>query len=124
MIGELREPPPKQNDHEYWCAVALDEHPVVRHWVRNLPKSEFSFSLPTAGNNFYPDFVCELVDGRHLVVEYKGEGYKTNDDSDTKRKVGEYWAKVSGNLFLFAVERGAHGRDVRQQLASLLSQPC
>lgn len=116
VIGELKEPPPKQNDHEYWCAVALDEHPAVRHWVRNLPKSEFSFSLPTAGNNFYPDFVCELVDGRHMVVEYKGEGYKSNDDSDAKRKVGEYWARVSGNLFLFAVETDAHGRDVRQQI--------
>lgn len=121
VIGELKEPPPRQNDHEYWCAVAIDEHPVVRHWVRNLPKSEFSFSLPTAVNNFYPDFVCELVDGRHLVVEYKGEGYKTNDDSDAKRKVGEYWAKVSGNLFLFAVERDAQGRDVRQQIDSVLA---
>lgn len=121
VIGELKDPPPKQTDHEYWCAVALDEHPAVRHWVRNLPKSEFSFSLPTAGHNFYPDFVCELVDGRHLVVEYKGEGYKTNDDSDAKRKVGEYWAMVSGNLFLFAVERDARGRDVRQQVDAMLA---
>jgi type III restriction enzyme len=121
VIGELKEPPPKQTDHEYWCAVAIDEHPAVRHWVRNLPKSEFSFSLPTAVNNFYPDFVCELVDGRHLVVEYKGEGYKTNDDSDTKRKVGEYWAKVSGNLFLFAVEKDERGRNVRQQIDTVLA---
>jgi type III restriction enzyme len=121
VIGELKEPPPRQTDHEYWCAVALDEHPAVRHWVRNLPKSEFSFSLPTAGHNFYPDFVCELVDSRHLVVEYKGEGYKTNDDSDAKRKVGEYWAKVSGNLFLFAVERDSQGRDVRQQIEAQLA---
>jgi hypothetical protein len=91
----------------------------VRHWVRNLPKSEFSFSLPTAVHNFYPDFVCELMDGRHLVVEYKGEGYKTNDDSQAKRLVGEYWAKASGNLFLFAVERDELDRDVRQQIAAI-----
>jgi type III restriction enzyme len=121
VIGELKEAPPRQADHEYWCAVALDEHPAVRHWVRNLPKSEFSFSLPTAVQNFYPDFVCELVDGRHLVVEYKGEGYKSNDDSDAKRKVGAYWARVSGNLFLFAVEKDERGRDVRQQIAALLA---
>lgn len=121
VIGELNDPPPRQTDHEWFCAVALDEHPAVRHWVRNLPKSEFSFSLPTAGNNFYPDFVCELMDGRHLVVEYKGEGYKTNDDSDAKRKVGEYWAKASGNLFLFAVEKDERGRDVRQQIEELLA---
>ncbi len=121
VIGELNDPPPKQTDHEYWCAVAIDEHPAIRHWVRNLPKSEFSFSLPTAVHNFYPDFVCELVDGRHLVVEYKGDGYKTNDDSRDKRLVGDYWAKVSGNLFLFAVERDERGCDVRQQLGALLS---
>ncbi len=121
VIGELTDPPPRQTDHEWFCAVALDEHPAVRHWVRNLPKSEFSFSLPTAAQNFYPDFVCELVDGRHLVVEYKGEGYKSNDDSDAKRKVGEYWARVSGNLFLFAVEKDARGRDVRRQVEAILA---
>lgn len=121
VVGELGDPPPKQTDHEFFCAAALDEHPAVRHWVRNLPRSEFSFSLPTAVHNFYPDFVCELMDGRHLVVEYKGEGYKTNDDSQAKRLVGEYWAKAGGNLFLFAVERDERDRDVRQQIAALLA---
>ncbi|MBK6906676.1 MAG: DEAD/DEAH box helicase family protein [Rhodocyclaceae bacterium] len=120
LIGEMKEPPPRQMDHEFHCAVALDEHRAVRHWVRNLPKSEFSFRLPTAEQNFYPDFVCELVDGRHFVVEYKGEGYKSNDDSIAKRVVGEFWAKASGNLFLMAVERDDSGRDVRAQIDALL----
>jgi len=121
VIGDLKDAPPRQTDHEIYCAVAIDEHPAVRHWVRNLPKSVYSFHLPTADQNFYPDFVCELMDGRHLVVEYKGEGYKTNDDSQAKRLVGEYWAKVTGNLFLMAVERDQQGQDVRQQLHTLLS---
>ncbi|WP_374490086.1 DEAD/DEAH box helicase [Zoogloea sp.] len=120
VIGELREPGPKQLDHEFHCAVVLDQHPAVRHWVRNLARSDFSFRLPTAKNNFYPDFVAELMDGRVLVVEYKGEGYKTSDDSLVKRQVGEYWAHVSGNLFLMAVERDAQGRSVRQQLDAVL----
>ena len=120
VIGELKEPPPKQTDHEFYCAAALDEHPAVRHLVRNLPKSEFSFSLPTSGQNFYPDFVCELMDGRHFVVEYKGEGYKTNDDSQAKRLVGEFWARASGNLFLMAVESDGQGRDVRQQIEAAI----
>jgi type III restriction enzyme len=34
--------------------------------------------------------------------------------------VGEFWAKVSGNLFLMAVERDALGRDVRQQIGALI----
>lgn len=120
VIGDLQVPTAKQTDHEYHCAVAIDQLDAVRHWVRNLPKSPFSFSLPTSVQNFYPDFVCELNDGRLLVVEYKGEGYKSNDDSLAKRQVGEYWAKVSGNLFLMAVERDEKGRDVRGQLDAVI----
>lgn len=120
VIGDLQVPSAKQTDHEYYCAVAIDEQPAVRHWVRNLPNSPYSFSLPTAVQRFYPDYVCELLDGRLLIVEYKGEGYKSNDDSVAKRQVGEYWAKVSGNLFLMAVERDADGRDVVAQLAAVI----
>ena len=121
VIGDLKEAPPRQPDHEYHCAVAIDELQPVRHWVRNLPRfPEFSFWLPTSKDRFYPDFVAELSDGRLLVVEYKGEGYKTNDDSVEKRLIGEYWARLTGNLFLFAVERDAKGLDVTQQLAGVV----
>lgn len=124
VIGDLKEAPPKQPDHEYHCAVALDELPEVLHWVRNLPRfPDFSFWLPTSKDRFYPDFVAELKDGRLLVVEYKGEGYKTSDDSIEKRLIGEYWAKLTGNLFMFAVERDAKGLDVRQQLAGAVGLP-
>lgn len=112
MIGDM-----KSGGEEYDCAVAIEELPQVRHWVRNLPRyPEFSFWLPTASDNFYPDFVAELTDGRLLVVEYKGEVYKTNDDSAEKRMIGEYWAQASGNLFLMAVDKDAAGRGVREQL--------
>ena len=122
VIGDLKEAPAKQADHEYHCAVGIDELPEVRHWVRNLARfPEFSFWLPTSKDRFYPDFVAELTDGRLLVVEYKGEGYKTSDDSVEKRAIGEYWARLTGNLFLFAVERDAAGRGVAQQLAEVVS---
>lgn len=122
VIGDLKEAPPKQPDHEYHCAVAIDELTQVRHWVRNLPRfPEFSFWLPTSKDRFYPDFVAELHDGRLLVVEYKGEGYKTNDDSLEKRQIGEYWAKISGHLFLMAMQRDVAGRGVREQLSALLA---
>lgn len=121
VIGDLYDPPPRQTDHEIFCAEAIDKLPEVRHWVRNLPKNpEFSFWLPVPDGRFYPDFVAELNDGRILVVEYKGEGYKTNDDSVIKRRIGETWAKVSGNLFLLAVERDAESRNVAGQLRHLL----
>jgi type III restriction enzyme len=101
--------------------VAIDELPQVRHWVRNLPRyPEFSFWLPTASDRFYPDFVCELDDGRVLVVEYKGADRESDNDSHEKRLIGDYWAAVSGNLFLMALARDAQGRGVREQLLALL----
>lgn len=47
----------------------------VKYWVRNLAvQPRTSFWLPTSTDRFYPDFVAELVDGRVLVMEYKGAG--------------------------------------------------
>jgi len=103
--------------------MAIDAHPKVKHWVRNIERQEqFSFWLPTATDYFYPDFVAELEDGRILVVEYKGEVYSTNDDSREKKQVGHQWEKSSGGrcLFLFAVADD-QGRDVFRQLDDKLA---
>lgn len=104
---------------EFACARALDMHPAVKQWVRNVEKEDrFSFWLPTSTDYFYPDFVCELNDGRVLVVEYKGEPYKTNDDSREKSQIGYQWQQSSGGrcLFLFAVKEDELGRSVDQQI--------
>ena len=109
---------------EFRCAMAIDTNVKVKHWVRNVERQEhMSFWLPTSTDYFYPDFVAELNDGRILVVEYKGEVYSTNDDSREKKQVGHQWEKASGGrcLFLFAVERDDHGRDVFKQLEDKLS---
>ena len=71
--------------------------------------------MPTATDYFYPDFVAELHDGRVLVVEYKGEGFATNDDSREKRLVGERWAQQTGQRFVM-VEKRLNGLDVAAQL--------
>lgn len=104
---------------EFRCAMAIDSHSKVKQWVRNIERQErFSFWLPTSSDYFYPDFVAELVDGRILVVEYKGEPYKTNDDSREKQQVGRQWEHSSNGrcLFLFATERDQDGRDVFKQI--------
>lgn len=122
VIGDLKEASSKQTDHEYHCAVAIDGLPQVKHWVRNIAQvADFSFWLPTATDRFYPDFVAELHDGRLLVVEYKGEGYKSADDAVTKRQIGASWAKVTGNLFLMAVEIDPDGRNILRQLQAVLA---
>ena len=106
----------KASGEEFDCAVALDAEPAVKHWVRNLVRlPEFAFWLPTATDYFYPDFVAELLDGRLLVVEYKGDGYATNDDSSEKRLVGERWAHITGQRFLM-VEKTRNGMGMAAQI--------
>ena len=109
---------------EFVCAQAIDTHPSVKHWVRNVEREEkLSFWFPTSTDYFYPDFVCELTDGRLLAVEYKGEPYKTNDDSREKMQIGHQWEKSSGGrcLFLMAVAVDDQGRDVRKQVEDKIS---
>jgi type III restriction enzyme len=106
----------KATGEEFDCAVALDSEPAVKHWVRNLVRlPKFAFWLPTATDYFYPDFVAELMDGRLLVVEYKGDGYATNDDSSEKRLVGERWAHITGQRFAM-VEKTLNGMGMAAQI--------
>lgn len=90
------------NDEEMECAKAIDINPKVKRSVRNI---KGMFSLPTSRYHFYPDFVAELVDGRILVVEYKG-GHLIEHDQE-KKNIGELWAEKSGGkaLFLWAVKK-------------------
>lgn len=125
VIHDLREKTGSgAQSEEFICARAIEAHPQVKYWVRNIERQEkFSFWLPTSSDYFYPDFVAELTDGRVLAVEYKGEPYKTNDDSREKRQVGEQWEKASKGrcLFLFAVKDDL-GQTVQQQIAAKIRQ--
>ncbi len=86
---------------EFRCAQFLDDLPQVKFWVRNLPRKSTSFRLQTAKDWFYPDFVCQLTDGRTLVVEYKGK--HLYDGAEDKRSVGSVWASRSGGRCLFVM---------------------
>lgn len=122
IIGDM-----KAEGEEFRCALEIERLPEVKYWVRNLAKQpQHSFSLPTSDDKFYPDFVAELTDGRTLVVEYKGEIYKTNDDSKEKRLVGALWERLTEGkgLFLMAVEKDEQGRGVAEQLrAKIVGTP-
>ncbi len=114
----------KASGEEFDCAQVIDLMPQVKHWIRNLFRREAaSFSLPLANGNFYPDFIVELIDGRILIVEYKGEVYKSNDDSAEKNAVGNLWAKNSdGNcLFLMVIKKDENGQVIQQQILNCIS---
>lgn len=124
VIHDLRE---KRNDgtpaEEFVCARAIEGHPSVKHWVRNVERNDrFSFWLPTATDYFYPDFVAQLNDGRVLVVEYKGAHLLHDPDTKEKAQIGRQWEESSGGkcLFLMAVADDK-GRDVAVQVADKIS---
>ena len=108
---------------EFECAQAIDLNKNVKNWVRNIPQQrQTSFWLPTSSDYFYPDFVIELNNSAIVLIEYKGEPYKSNDDSREKNMVGEQWAKGSNGmrLYLMAVSKDDCGRNVKQQIDELL----
>ncbi|WP_236966839.1 hypothetical protein [Mannheimia varigena] len=111
----------KASGEEFDCAVAIDSLPQVKYWVRNPVKR--GFSLPLAHQNFYPDFIVELIDGRILIVEYKGEQLKSNEDSKEKALIGNLWEKLSQgkSLFIMALKNDGNGQDVRTQLLNKLA---
>ena len=106
-----------EDGEEFRCAQAIDSLPRLRYWIRNVARDPASFSLPTATDRFYPDFVAQLDDGRLLVVEYKGARDADAPDTREKRTIGELWERMSDGQGLFLVaEKAVDGKDVRRQL--------
>ncbi len=102
--GELRERTPSgEQTEEFRCAQFLDGVVEVKFWMRNLVRKSSSFRLQTSTDWFYPDFLCQLADGRVLAVEYKGKDRYTAEDAEEKRAVGAVWASRSGGRCLFAM---------------------
>lgn len=103
---------------EMLCALAIDGHPRVRRWVRNLDSEPaHAFWLPTSFGRFYPDFVIALDDGRVLVAEYKGEHLRTAPREIEKAQVGQVWAASSGGRAIFTMlYKHERGMNVTQQL--------
>jgi type III restriction enzyme len=112
VIGDL-----KSEGEEFQCAQLLDTHPKVKRWVRNLEgRPQHSFWFQTSTDKFYPDFVCELMDGRFLVLEYKGFDRWSDDDSKEKRTIGKKWEELSGGGCLFLMPQGPDWNTILAKL--------
>jgi type III restriction enzyme len=102
--GELSEKTADgQITEEFRCAQFLDGLPQMQCWVRNLSRKATSFRLQTSTDWFYPDFLCQLTDGRVLAVEYKGKHLYDAVDAEEKRAVGQVWASRSDGRCLFVM---------------------
>jgi type III restriction enzyme len=83
--------------------------------IRRRPKH--CFWLQTSTDRFYPDFVCELTDGRFLVVEHKGFDRWSDDDSKEKRNIGRVWEEKSDGQCLFVMTQGPAWNTILAKLA-------
>ena len=101
---------------EFQCAQFLDGLPQVRFWVRNLARKSTSFRLQTSKDWFYPDFLCQLIDGRTLAVEYKGKHLFDGVDAEDKRAIGAIWASRSGGRCLFVMPTDGDFSTIRKML--------
>jgi type III restriction enzyme len=76
--------------------------------------------LQTSKDWFYPDFVCQLLDGRVLAVEYKGgsadAGWYAMPDSEEKRAVGAVWESRSAARCLFLMPQGKDFEAIRRKI--------
>jgi type III restriction enzyme len=109
--GELQ-----ASGEEYHCAVFLDGLPEVKFWVRNIARRPGSFALQISTGVFYPDFVCQLQDGRVLVVEYKGRPWYEIEQSEEKRTIGRVWEGRSNGRCLFVMPNGPDLEAVRRKI--------
>jgi type III restriction enzyme len=117
QVGDLN-----HGGEEWKCAVAIDDHPAVKHWVRNVDRTYWSYWLPTATDRFYPDFIAELNDGRVLVVEYKGADRAENAENREKRNIGERLAEISDGRVLFWWAMDAESGNLTGELTELVSR--
>lgn len=114
--GELKETTPGGTlTEEFKCAQFLDGLPEVKFWVRNLARRTTSFRLQTSKDWFYPDFLCQLNDGRVLAVEYKGAHLWAK--AEEKRAVGEVWASRSGRCCLFVMPTEKDFEAIRRKVS-------
>jgi type III restriction enzyme len=104
------------NNEEAECAQFIDALPQVKFWVRNPVKSDNAFWLQTNTDRFYPDFVCQLQDGRYLAIEYKSERDWSNDDSREKRDLGQWWEAHSEGKCLFVMPKGKDLAAIRAKI--------
>jgi type III restriction enzyme len=116
QVGDLT-----HGGEEWMCAVAIDDHPGVKHWVRNVDRTPWAYWLPTATDRFYPDFVAELTDRRILVIEYKGQDRTDNADSREKRNIGKRLEEVSNGRVLFWWAEDAPGGNLSRELTTIAS---
>lgn len=108
---------------EWECAVWLDTQAQkgnIEFWVRNLVRKEAcSFFLQKANGRFYPDFLCQLKNGKVLLVEYKGANGWTDAADD--RLIGGLWAELSAGKCRFVMVQNKEWEVIDAEIKKALA---
>ncbi len=113
QIGNL-----KGDGEEFECALFLaTQLEGVKSWIRNVECKKTSFSLQTGSDRFYPDFLCQLENGKTLAVEYKNKRDWHLPENKEKRQLGELWEKRSNGTCLFVMPEGKDFEAIRNKAA-------
>ncbi len=109
-----------EDGEEAQCAKRIDDHPNVKRWIRNLShESAGGFHLPLSPGQFFPDFICELEDGRIAIVEYKGAMHAERSSELHKKAIGELWAAQSDGhgVFVWVADKDWNALDALAPIA-------
>jgi type III restriction enzyme len=81
-------------DWERQAGELLDSHPAVAAWVKN---DRLGLVVPYRKDGmprkYLPDFLVELENGAHLIVEIKGQA----GDAAIKKAAAERWCRAVNN---------------------------
>ena len=112
QIGNL-----KADGEEFECALFLaTQLEGITFWVRNVERKTTSFSLQTSTDRFYPDFLCQLENGKILAVEYKNKRDWYLPDNVEKRQLGALWEQRSNGACLFIMPEGKDFEAIRAKV--------
>ena len=79
-------------------AELLDQHPRVRSWAKN---DRLGLVIPyrkeRIPRKYLPDFLVELIDGEHLLIEIKGQ----LGDAHLKKAAAERWCRAVNRVERF-----------------------
>ncbi|MFZ5954923.1 MAG: DEAD/DEAH box helicase [Nanoarchaeota archaeon] len=84
----------------------LETLPNIKFWIRNREKKDPFFIQGWKKNKFYPDFIAVTKNNNIIVLEWKGEDRKSNEDTQYKEEIGKIWESIDKNLHFFLVHNG------------------
>jgi type III restriction enzyme len=88
------------NGEETEFAMRVDALDNISWWFRSREKEDF-YLQGWKPNKFYPDFIIKTESGVYILAEYKGEDRITNEDTQYKVELGEYWQGLTNGKHHF-----------------------